>query len=164
MKSSFAAATSNAVELYPSFAVGAEARDVASFFLELDGRALESISLGKQKGDALQNLYAAYSEACQPGWDGYGAVAASYDGYVKAEKFIKSLPANIPAPEVAIDPDGDISLEWYRAPRRVFSVSIGSADELTFAGIFGKSTAHGTETFNFQIPQSVLANLRRLLS
>ena len=164
MKSSFASAAGSMVEIYPSFAVSSEAGAVASMLSDMDDKTLESISLGKPKTDALQQLYAAFCEACQPGWDGYGAVAAAYDGYVKAEKFIKALPANIPAPEVAIDPDGEISLEWYRAPRRVFSVSIGSNDEMTYAGVFGKSNAHGTETFNFQIPTPVLINLRRLLA
>ena len=69
-----------------------------------------------------------------------------------------------PAPEVAIDPDGEVSFEWYHGPRRVFSISIGSSDELTYAGIYGSSKARGVETFNFEIPRVVLDNLRRLLT
>ena len=64
----------------------------------------------------------------------------------------------------AMDPDGEVSLEWYRGPRRVFSISIGSNDELTYAGIFGASKARGVEPFSFEIPHAVLDNLRRLLA
>jgi hypothetical protein len=164
MKTASLSIGSSSLELYASFGVSAEAKTVASMFSDLDGERPESVSLGQDKSDALQNLYNAFCEACRPGWDGYSALSANFESYVKAESFIRALPSNIPTPEVALDPDGEVSLEWYRAPRRVFSVSIGPDDELTYAGIFGSSKTRGVETFNFEFPKVVLDNLRRLLS
>jgi len=154
----------NVLEVSPSFGVSPEADRLQSLFQDLDRGTLQSVSLGKQRTDALRQLYGAFCETCQPDWDAYGGSATSFEAYVKAEKFIKTLPANIPAPEIAIDPDGEVSLEWFRGPRQVFSVSIGPSDKLTYAGIFGASNTHGEETLNFQIPKVVLQNLRRLLA
>ena len=164
MKTLSLSPATTALDLYASFGLSEEANTIAKMFSKLDRKTLESVSLGYNKASALDHLYHAFCEACHPGWDGYEAVPASFDSYVKAEKFIKALPANVPAAEVAIDPDGEVSFEWYHGPRRVFSISIGSGDELTYAGIYGSSKARGVETFNFEIPRVVLDNLRRLLT
>jgi hypothetical protein len=148
-----------------TFGVGEEASRVETYFTELQEHALGSVVLGKQKGDALDELYAAFSESCAPGWDGYDASSASYDSYLRAKRFIEALPANFPAPEVAVDPDGEVSLEWYCPTGRVFSVSIGVNDGLTYAGKFSPSRkTHGTEVFTSQIPQVILDNIRRVMA
>src|SRR5437867_340189 len=59
-----------------------------------------------------------------PGWDGYGAEAVGIPAYVAAQRFIRSLPAGIPVPELAADPDGCINFEWHVSPRRTFVVSV----------------------------------------
>jgi hypothetical protein len=164
MKRALLSTVTGSVAIFSSVGVSTEAKAVATMFYNLDRDSMQPVSLGKAKSDALQSLSAAFCEACQPGWDGYGAVTASFDSYAKAEKFIRALPANIPPPEVAVDPDGEISLEWYRNPSRVFSVSIGADDSLTYAGLFGASRTRGVETFNLDIPKIVLDNLRRLLA
>jgi hypothetical protein len=61
-----------------------------------------SQNLGRQKGDALDDLHAAFSESCAPGWDGYDAASASYDSYLRTKRLIEALPSNLPAPEVAV--------------------------------------------------------------
>jgi len=40
-------------------------------------------------------------------------------------RFLELLPPGFPQPSVCGEPDGHISLEWYRNPRRIVSVSIG---------------------------------------
>jgi hypothetical protein len=164
MKTSLLSSLCNSVDIYTSVGLSSEAGTVATMFSDLASDTMESLYLGKAKSDAIEALDTAFCEACQPGWDGYEAAPACYDSYLKAKKLIKALPANIPAPEVAVDPDGEISLEWFRTPSRAFSVSIGSEDSLTYAGIFGSARARGIETLNFEIPRVVLDNLRRLLA
>lgn len=125
----------------------------------------EDSELEKIKPDALDRLYATFSECCREGWDGYDASAASYESYLRAKRFIESLPASFPAPEFAVDPDGEVSLEWYCEPGRVFSVSISANDELTYAGKFSPNKkTHGTEPFTGQVPQVILDNILRLLA
>lgn len=148
-----------------TFGVGEEASRVETYFTQLQKHTMRSVALGKKTLDTLDNLYAVFSDSCAPGWDGYAAASASYDSYLRAKRFIEVLPANLPAPEVAVDPDGEVSLEWYCPMGRVFSVSIGANDGLTYAGKFSPSRkTHGTEVFTSQIPQLILDNIRRLMA
>lgn len=125
----------------------------------------EDSEFEKAKQDALDRLYATFSECCLKGWDGYDASAASHESYVLAKQLIQSLPASFPASEIVVDPDGEISLEWYREPGRVFSVSISTNAGLTYAGKFSPSEkTHGTVPFTGQPPQVILDNIRRLLA
>jgi len=142
--------------------VGEESKTLGRVMSELQQQLLKSFSIGKPKRDALGSLDETFEECCQPGWDGYEATRASFESYLKAKRFIQQYPTSLPVPEVSIDPDGEISFEWFVAPNRVFSVSIGSDDELTYAGIFGASKTHGTEAFTDEIPKAILDNIRRL--
>jgi len=109
-------------------------------------------------------LEAAYAEAATDDWDGYGARAVTYGVKLRAEEFLDALPAGVPLPIVAADPDGEVAFEWYLGPRQVFSVSVGSRYEVAYAGIIGANTTHGTEYFMDELPATVLENLRRLYS
>lgn len=152
-------------ESSPTLGLGEEAVRIETYLSQLQEHALGSVALGKEKQDALDNLYTAFSESCTPGWDGYDAATASYESYLRAKRFIDALPANFPVPEVALDPDGEVSLEWYCPTGRMFSVSIGANDELTYAGKFSPTKkTHGTEPFTSQIPKVILDNIRRVMA
>jgi hypothetical protein len=97
-------------------------------------------------------------------WDGYGARALQSNSFVEAYHFLRLLPTNTPLPEVSLDPDGDIVFEWYRAPRQVFSISVGINGELVYAGLFGSNKANGTEFFEDEVPKTILDNLARVYS
>src|SRR6266540_1452342 len=92
-------------ESSPSIGLGDEAGRVESVFTEIQKHALASMSLGKAKQDALDSLDATFCEGCQTRWDGYDGSPALYESYLRAKRFIQALPANFPAPEVALDPD-----------------------------------------------------------
>jgi hypothetical protein len=145
-----------------SYGLGDDAGKVESLLWQLTESTYETVSLGKPKKDAMDHLYKYFCASCEPEWEVCGASAVSFEAYLKAEKFIQALPTSFPVPEVAVDPDGEISLEWYRGSGRVFSVSIGPGDDLSYAGLFGPNKVHGTETFNAAIPKVVLENIRRL--
>ena len=67
-------------------------------------------------------------------------------------------------PELAVDPDGEFSLEWRGAPRRVFSVSIGANNALSYAGIFSASRTRGVETLHEDLPRMILNHIRRVVA
>ena len=114
---------------------------------------------------ALAELNSAYKEALEDNWDGYGALKANTESLKYAEDFLYALPVTIPAPEASVDPDGEISLTWQRAPRLVFSVSISKDGVLSYAGLFGRNKkTHGTEDFIYAIPKAITDNLERLYS
>src|SRR6266567_1564275 len=104
----------------------------------------------------------AYAEASTDNWDGYGAQAVTYSVKLRAEEFLDALPAGVPRPAIAADPDGEVAFEWYVAPRQVFSVSVGDGYEVAYAGLFGVNKTHGTEYFMDELPAEVMNNLRRL--
>lgn len=86
-------------------------------------------------------------------WDGQGAREVSMQTrsitLKLASTLSRLLTPGIPAPDLIPEPDGEISLSWDLAPGMVFSVSIGEARRLNYAGIIGRQTErHGGEPFN----------------
>jgi hypothetical protein len=146
----------------PSNGVGDDAKQVQRLFYYFKSKLLESISLGDVQKANVGKLYSVFEECSQQNWDGYSGLPVSYESFLKAKQFIEDFPLSLPAPEISVDPDGEITFEWYRAPRKVFSVSIGPNNRLSYAGLFGASKTYGTETFHDGIPRVVLDNVQRL--
>ncbi len=120
----------------------------------------QSVTLGKP----LEILKEVYVESSQDNWDGYGASAVGSDTYSESKRFLHLLPTTIPSPEITIEPDGEIAFEWFAGPRRVLSVSVGSDNIMTYAGLFGINKTHGTEYFGDELPATILSNLQRLFA
>jgi hypothetical protein len=114
--------------------------------------------------ESLQELYNLLEECSTENWDGYGARPVDPDSFNEAERFIRALPTTVSEPEVAVDPDGEISLEWYFEPRKVFSVSIGKRNEIKYAGLYGLNKTYGREYFDDEIPKAIFDNIDRLFS
>ena len=123
---------------------------------------MNSISLSATRQSSLDELYETVEACCSADWDGYGAAPVAFETYRNAEQFVHALPNGMPQPQVSIDPDGEISFEWYAAPNRVFSVSVGPDNELAYAGLFGASRTYGTEVFFDEVPEVILQNIKRL--
>lgn len=102
-------------------------------------------------------------EACScPDWDGYGSDPINDESYALARRFIEDLPTReIPAPEVSIDPDGEVVFDWFGEPCYTFSISFGT-DKLTYAGLYGNNKTHGTEEYGENIPQIILQNINKV--
>jgi hypothetical protein len=82
---------------------------------------------------------------------------------VLAERFLTTWPLNLPTPEVGIDPDGEVSFDWFGADGSNFSVSIRHDARLAYAGAFaGAKTKHGTDRFDDEIPSEVVEAVRDL--
>lgn len=72
-------------------------------------------------------------EFSEEGWDGYGAYPVSKESVNHAISFINSLPESLEDPSIGADPNGDITIEWYKDVHRVFSVSVTKDGELIYA-------------------------------
>jgi len=129
----------------------------------LEGFA-RSVTIGEFYRNTRQSLAKAADECSVENWDGYGAKAVDSSSYVNALYFSQLLPVNIPIPEIYVDPDGAITFEWYVGPRQVFSVSMGSNNELVYAGLFGANKTHGTEHLDDELPETILDNIHRVFS
>lgn len=128
--------------------------------------ALESLWATETVGAPLQArrfaLAEAVHECSEPNWDGYGAAAASQLSVHWAGRVLEALPSDVPSPEVAFDPDGDVVLEWSPSTGRMLSVSIGGAGEVRFALRTPSKKLSGIETFSDELPSGFAQALSAL--
>jgi hypothetical protein len=81
----------------------------------------------------------------------------------QAITFAMLLPRSLVIPEVARDPDGEISFDWIGAAGKMFSVSVGSDGTLSYAGRFGeKSKVHGIEELSETLPREILLGIEKV--
>jgi hypothetical protein len=103
-------------------------------------------------------------ECSRPGWDGFGAEAVSTEAYRAAERFIHSLPVGIPQPELSADPDGCVTFEWRKSPRRTLLVSVRPGYALDYAALIGTAKAHGSEPFFGDLSETLKTLVRRVVA
>ena len=146
--------------------VSAEAKSVTGQLSEVKADIKrDSISIGKSFTDLQNEMDLILDEANENNWDGYNASAVKYESYIEAQKFIDSYPlSTMILPEVSIDPDGELSFEWYKDSEYCFSISFDGDDILTYAGLFGINKINGREYFGDEIPKTILENIKRVYS
>ncbi|MFZ0285248.1 MAG: hypothetical protein WAL32_08450 [Terriglobales bacterium] len=82
----------------------------------------------------------------------------------QALAFVMSLPRSIPIPEVAPDPDGEVSFDWIGKAGKMFSVSVGADGRISYAGRFSdKSKTHGIEQLSDTCPREILFGIEKAL-
>jgi hypothetical protein len=114
---------------------------------------------------SLKELRAAFDECREPGWDGYWAEAVRPETYEFANRFLLALPAGVLTPSVGAESDGHLTLEWYRDPSRVLSVSVSPEGDLHYAALLGNTShSNGTEPFRGEVPGKILRLIGRLAS
>jgi hypothetical protein len=121
----------------------------------------KSFTFGQIAKGSLK-LICVYEDCRNAGWDGYGAEPVSIDAFDEAVRFLRALPLGTPAPSVGAEPDGHITLEWYKSPRQTLSVSVSPEGQLHFAALMGDSKQYGTEPFYGNMPQAILDLIYRV--
>ena len=92
----------------------------------------------------LKNRLNEISTECALGnWDGYNASTIKQETLDRVFEYLRSLPDAMPDPDIAPDPDGEISLEWYVDKDHLFSISINAEGRLAYAGLFGSIDIFG---------------------
>jgi hypothetical protein len=110
--------------------------------------------LGHQ--EAFDELAEVYDECRQAGWDGYGANAVEQESLRRAYVLIQSLPLGFPRPSISAQPDGQLTMEWYRTPTRTLSLSIDPDGFIHYAGLFGAEKHFGTVPLLDGLPERLL--------
>ena len=114
----------------------------------------------RELDDARITLLTTLRETCQqcqqPNWDGDGAETISTETYEIARRLLESLPSDMPLPSISAEPDGQLNFEWYQAPRRLLSASIGSNGTLYWAALIDSEDPRGSCQFVDQFPQTLL--------
>ncbi|HJW95353.1 MAG TPA: hypothetical protein VJ901_17175 [Thermoanaerobaculia bacterium] len=146
-----------------SEAVGLEANLIRRKEVEISRDHIQAPLSGAPLRHAFSGLLTVLEDASAPNWDGYGSAPVNLKSARHAIRLLSHMPLELPAPEISADPDGEVSIEWYREPRRLFSISVSASGNLSYAGMFGKSSVYGTEEFtNEYLPVLIRAYLSRL--
>ncbi len=113
----------------------------------------------------IQDLWDVYDDCKTDGWDNYDAQAVAGETFEISRHFLDKLLGNhIRPPEIAADPDGEISFEWYERDDLVFAISVSPQRKLAYAGILGQEKTHGIEHFGNHIPPIIFKYLRKYFS
>lgn len=124
-----------------------------------------TFTMGMRYAQMDQEILEAVLESSEDNWDGEGAKAVNVSSWTLAKKLIGTIPPSITMPNVFVDPDGMIEFEWYKEPKKVFSVTVESDNTLIYAGLFGgQNKSYGTEQCEDELPDKILESLQRLYS
>lgn len=110
----------------------------------------------------LEELGEVWEECRHAGWDGYEALPVEAETLRGAYTLIESLPLGFPRPSIGAEPDGQLTLEWYKSPMRTLSVSVDPDGFLHYAGLFGASKRYGTLAYFSSAPSELIQLVRDL--
>lgn len=125
---------------------------------------LVSVALGSQYRQLEQALAELENEAAVADWDGNGAAPIDQKALDYARRIAEILPVTIPAPEVCVDPDGEVAFDWYVGPKQSLSLSVSPAGVLQYASLCGSSELSGLEPWRDEFPESIARVLQRIVA
>ena len=95
---------------------------------------------------AIRELLRSQAEV---GWDGALASAADPYAIVRAVAFVRAMPEDCAPPEVGVDPDGSVSLDWIASRGCMLTIGVAGHDgRLACAWIDAADSGHAVAWFN----------------
>lgn len=144
----------------PSSAVSDEARYIQQQSEDSWKRLQVLESLGN--ASLLADLDGLAEECALRHWDGYEAEPVIRESIEHARSFLRALPLGMAPPTLGVEPDGQVTLEWYASPRRLLSVSMSPDGNLHYAALIGATRQFGTEPFFGEVPRAIVELIRRV--
>ncbi|MEP6935314.1 MAG: hypothetical protein ABI988_15490 [Nitrospirota bacterium] len=140
---------------------GPSSQDAVLNFLRKTFKDFELPASRQKRKEEIDSVMDAYAESRQA-----GEVAQISELTCRETiDFLRKLPSTLPIPEVIVEPDGDLALEWFVSNYCSFLVGFSGRGIITYAGLFGRGQkTYGTELISEAIPSSVVENIRRVLS
>lgn len=103
--------------------------------------------------------------ASHKNWDNLGSAPLDSDTYQIAKRFILALPSSLPAPELTVDRDGEVTFDWFTSKGQIFTASLRKDGQISFAGqISTRKRLSGIEEFNDSVPRQVLEGVETIFS
>lgn len=142
----------------PASAVSSEAQHVRDHAERLVASVESSTVLFGRKMDVMAVLESLATSHAQPGWDGEEAAPVNHAAIGLAADFVRALPDDVEMPEVGVEPDGAVSLDWLPSRHRMLSISFtGSNNRLAYAWLDGSDRGNGVVRFDRQaIPRQLM--------
>lgn len=140
---------------------GPSSQDAVLNFLRKTFKDFELPASRQRRKEEIDSVMDAYAESRQA-----GEVAPISELTCRETiDFLRKLPSTLPIPEVIVEPNGDLALEWFVSNYCSFLVGFSGRGIITYAGLFGRGQkTYGTELISEAIPSSVVENIRRVLS
>jgi len=140
---------------------GPSSQDAVLNFLRKTFKDFELPASRQKRKEEIDSVMDAYAESRQAG----EVAPISELTCREAIDFLRKLPSTLPIPEVIVEPNGDLALEWFVSNYCSFLVGFSGRGIITYAGLFGRGQkTYGTELISEAIPSSVVENIRRVLS
>lgn len=148
----------------PGSAVSVEASRVRARAESMMERVERSDALFGGKASVISALLNLSQSHAEMGWDGDDAAPVDGGAIALAAAFIRALPDDCNMPEVGVDPDGAVALDWMPSRRRMLSISFaGDSDRLAYAWIDGTDRGNAVAKFDRDlVPGRVLDAIRSI--
>jgi len=115
-----------------------------------------------QRAALIAEFSEVVAECSEPGWSGERSDPVSPEAVAAGRKLISQLPQDLASPSVGALPEGLLSFEWYRNPKRVVMVVPNANNGVDYAIRRGDEVFHGSAPFFGKLPESVLFQIRAL--
>jgi hypothetical protein len=89
-------------------------------------------------------------------------VYVSVNAFRQAKDLLSALPDLTPLPDVFVDNDGEIGLDWDEDRRRTLTVNISDTPLLRYSALIGPDRLFGRMAFSGDVPDTLSFMLRRL--
>ena len=147
----------------PGSAVSSEARAVQVRAEAIVERVERSDALFGSKTAVISELWGLARSHAEVGWDGGDALPVDRQAVARSVAFIRALPERCDMPEVGVDPDGAVTLDWIASRHRMLSIGVaGNSDRLAYAWVDGTDRGHAVAKFDrdtvpVRLMQAILA-------
>lgn len=149
--------------LLPQHGVSEDALRLQDAWLDSLEAWFSSSTIGAQYVRVQHALASLAQKAGRANWDGHGAEPVDRESLAFAKRVAQMLPVSLPEPEIAVDPDGEVSFDWECGKRQRLSFSVGPMGTFRYAGIVGGSEAYGTEPWRERIPEAIVRLLGKVV-
>jgi hypothetical protein len=140
------------VSFVPDRAVSDEAVDLRDYLADTG----ESRAVTGRHRDAMERITAALIQGFEEGF--YPLSGATEHAFA----VMCALPDAIQLPDVVVESDGEIGLDWDSGQRSVLSVIVGEGSMLRYAALIGPEPLHGRVPFAGVLPATLSFILNRI--
>lgn len=102
----------------------------------------------RSKRDVEADIWATLRECSEYDWDGAGAEPAVPASARRAAALIRAMPGSLPLPDIGVDPDGSVSLDWPVVHGRSLTLSVDAVGAIPYAWIDNGTSGHGVTPFD----------------
>ena len=134
------------------------ARNLAARFADYNSSRLMTIT-GSQEASMPSRAFEGLLEILEEGEQ------IAFEIFSESITFLKNLPSNFEIPDIAQEPSGAITFEWYKNPFKVFVISINGTNTLEFAALAGRGNEwHGKMNYTGEMPAQIKTALEIFLT